>query len=232
MTIRIFDSASEAGTAAADAALEILNRAIAERGRAAIVVATGKSQIDFLAALIARPIDWKRIAVYQLDEYIGLTRHHPASLATFLHNHLLNCVEPGEAHLLEDGVPVLPEIDVAFAGVGENGHLAFNDPPADFETEDPYIEVALDPRCRRQQVDEGWFATMNDVPRRAISMSIRQIMKSREILCIVPERRKAEAVRECFDGAISPLHPASILQSHPHATIFLDRDSASLLRAS
>ena len=232
MTIRILDSQRELGEAAARAAAKILNRAIAERGRASLIAATGKSQIDFLDALAREPIEWCKIAVYQLDEYVGLPSGHPASLGAFIDAHLIRRVHPAEVHLLRDGIPKLPAIDVAFVGIGENGHLAFNDPPADFETEDPYLEVALDLRCRRQQVNEGWFAAIDEVPARAISMSIRQIMKSREILCIVPERRKAEAVRNCFQGAISPLHPASILQSHPHATIFLDCDSASLLRAS
>ena len=121
-------------------------------------------------------------------------------------------------------------IDVAFVGIGENGHLAFNDPPADFETEEPYLVVELDEACRRQQLGEGWFATLDDVPRRAISMSIRQILKAREILCIVPDARKAKAVRECLEGAVSPLHPSSILQSHPATTVYLDRDSAALLK--
>ena len=121
-------------------------------------------------------------------------------------------------------------IDVAFVGIGENGHLAFNDPPADFETEEPYLVVELDEACRRQQLGEGWFASLDDVPRRAISMSIRQILKAREILCIVPDARKAKAVSECLEGAVSPLHPSSILQSHPATTVYLDRDSAALLK--
>jgi glucosamine-6-phosphate deaminase len=121
-------------------------------------------------------------------------------------------------------------IDVAFVGIGENGHLAFNDPPADFETEEPYLVVDLDEPCRRQQLGEGWFASLADVPRRAISMSIRQVLKSREILCVVPDARKAKAVAECLDGEVSPLHPSSILKTHPATTVYLDRDSASLLK--
>ena len=232
MKIEIFDSARDLAEAAADAAAEILNRAIADSGQASLVVATGKSQIEFLDALVLKLIDWPKIAVYQLDEYIGLPAHHPASLGEFIRVHLLSRVQPGEVHLLDHGVPSPPTIDVAFTGIGENGHLAFNDPPADFETDEPYITVQLDERCRAQQVGEGWFASIDDVPKAALSMSIRQILKSREILCVVPERRKAEAVRDCFAGAISPDHPASILQSHRHATVFLDRDSASLINAS
>lgn len=232
MKIRIFDSPRELGEAAAADAGEILGRAIEECGRASLVVATGQSQVEFLNALVRQSIDWSRVAVYQLDEYLGLPARHPASLAEFIRVHLLSRVQPGEVHLLEEGVPILPTIDVALVGVGENGHLAFNDPPANFETEAPYITVELDQRCREQQVGEGWFANIDDVPVTATSMSIRQIMKSREILCAVPERRKAEAVRDCFRGAISPMHPASILQSHPKATVFLDAESASLLIAS
>lgn len=203
MTIQICDSAKELGDAAATAAAEILHRAIADRGLASIVVATGKSQVEFLDALVRKPIDWSKIAIYQLDEYIGLPPRHPASLGEFIRIHLLNKVSPGEVHLLEYGVPALPMIDVAFTGIGENGHLAFNDPPADFETDEPYLTVKLDSRCRAQQVGEGWFPTIDDVPETALSMSIRQIMKSREILCIAPERRKAEAVRDCFSGTVS-----------------------------
>jgi glucosamine-6-phosphate deaminase len=232
LKIRIFDSPRELGEAAAADAGEILGRAIEECGRASLVVATGQSQVEFLNALVRQSIDWSRVAVYQLDEYLGLPARHPASLAEFIRVHLLSRVQPGEVHLLEEGVPILPTIDVALVGVGENGHLAFNDPPANFETEAPYITAELDQRCREQQVGEGWFANIDDVPVTATSMSIRQIMKSREILCAVPERRKAEAVRDCFRGAISPMHPASILQSHPKATVFLDAESASLLIAS
>jgi glucosamine-6-phosphate deaminase len=121
-------------------------------------------------------------------------------------------------------------IDVAFVGIGENGHLAFNDPPADFETDDPHLVVELDDACRRQQLGEGWFASLDDVPRRAISMSIRQSLKAREILCIVPDARKARAVRDCLEGEVTPVHPSSILQAHPATTVYLDRDSAALLK--
>ena len=120
-------------------------------------------------------------------------------------------------------------IDVAFVGIGENGHLAFNDPPADFGTEAPYLVVALDEACRRQQVGEGWFATLADVPRRALTMSVRQILKAREILCVVPEARKAAAVKACIEGPVSERAPASILQTHPRTTVYLDPSSAALL---
>jgi glucosamine-6-phosphate deaminase len=123
-------------------------------------------------------------------------------------------------------------VDVAFAGIGENGHLAFNDPPADFQTEDPYLVVTLDEACRRQQVGEGWFANISDVPGQAISMSVRQILKAKEIIAVVPDARKAPAVKLCFEGEVSPMAPASILRTHPAATVYLDRESAGLLSAA
>ena len=123
------------------------------------------------------------------------------------------------------------QIDAAFVGIGENGHIAFNDPPADFETEEPYIVVDLDERCRKQQVGEGWFTDVEEVPRRAISMSVQQIMKARNVLCIVPDERKAEAVRMCVELELSPLRPASILQRHRSVTLYLDRESSSRLAA-
>jgi glucosamine-6-phosphate deaminase len=237
MQIRTFETRRQLAEAAAQSAAEILQNAIRERGRASFIVATGNSQLDFLAALTAHPgIDWSKTTLFHLDEYIDLPKRHPASFSEYIRQKVLARVHPGEVHLLDEedanhvaSLLLAHIIDVAFVGIGENGHLAFNDPPADFETREPYIKVALDEKCRRQQVGEGWFKTMDDVPREATSMSVRQILASREILCIVPEKRKAEAVRDCFTGGVTPLHPASILQEHPHTTVFLDRDSASLL---
>lgn len=237
MQTKVFDSSRELAEAAAQAAGELLRAALRDRGRAFIVVATGNSQREFLAALAQqRGIEWPRVTAFQLDDYIGLPRRHPAALAEFIRKNLIASVQPGEVHLLDEESPeqmsdliLRQQMDVAFVGVGENGHLAFNDPPADFGVETPYLRVELDRRCREQQVGEGWFARIEDVPRQAVSMSIRQILRSRAILCVVPERRKAEAVRDCFTGAVSPLHPASILQEHDGAILFLDRESASLL---
>jgi glucosamine-6-phosphate deaminase len=151
-------------------------------------------------------------------------------------------VHPGAFHFIEGDAPdpaaecrrvgaliARQAIDLAFVGIGENGHLAFNDPPADFETEVPYLVVDLDEDCRRQQLGEGWFKSLDDVPRRAISMSIRQVLKSREILCVVPDARKAKAVKDCLEGEVSPRHPSSILQRHPRTTVYLDTASAALL---
>jgi glucosamine-6-phosphate deaminase len=180
--------------------------------------------------------------MFHLDEYIGLPETHPASFRLYLNERLIDLVHPGTAHLIKgeasdpqaecqrlNRLIASHEIDVAFVGIGENGHLAFNDPPADFEVEDSYIIVELDEACRRQQLGEGWFASLDEVPRTAISMSIKQIMRSRSIVCTVPDQRKAQAVHDCFTGEVTPLHPASILSQHGRAYLFLDADAASLL---
>jgi glucosamine-6-phosphate deaminase len=240
--LRRFDDSQLAATAAAERAANAVREAIDARGRARIVAATGRSQIAFLESLTRiADVPWRRVQVFQLDEYIGLPIEHPASFSRFLRDRLIAPTEITEHHLLDgeaDPEYVCAEagraisaapIDVAFLGIGENGHLAFNDPPADFETEQPYIVVTLDHACRRQQVGEGWFATVGDVPQRAITMSIRQILKSREILCIVPERRKARAVHDCFTGGVVPHQPASALRTHHNTTVFLDAHSASRL---
>ena len=240
MKVRVFQSRQELAKAAADRAAEVIRGAVGDRGRAFVIVATGNSQLDFLAALTRDvSVDWSKVVLFQLDEYIGLPKGHPASFAEFVRKNVLAHVRPEKAYLIEDYDPrkmsdlvSQQTIDLAFAGIGENGHLAFNDPPADFETEEPYLRVQLDRKCREQQVGEGWFATFDDVPKEALSMSIRQILKSREILCVVPDLRKAEAVRDCLAGPVTPLHPASILQEHAGVTVFLDTDSASLLPAA
>jgi glucosamine-6-phosphate deaminase len=181
------------------------------------------------------------VELFHLDEYIGVPMTHPASFCKYLQErliektgitvlHLLNgAADPTEIiHRASESIKTSP-IDVTFAGIGENGHLAFNDPPANFETNDPYIIVNLDEACRRQQVGEGWFANVSAVPSRAISMSVRQILKSRAIISVVPDARKAQAVKSCFEGPISPMAPASILRTHASATIYLDKQSAALL---
>ncbi len=242
MILNIFDDKLLLAKAAADRAAATLNQALAERGHARIIAATGASQFDFLDALTARrDIDWPHVEMFHLDEYIGLPADHPASFRKFLRERLIAKTGITQFHLLEvDSDPAAvaekvgaalnaAAIDVAFAGIGENGHLAFNDPPADFETEQPYLIVHLDEACRRQQAGEGWFADISQVPTQAVSMSIRQILKAREILVVVPDARKAHAVKACFEGEITPLAPASILRSHPNAIVYLDRDSSALL---
>jgi glucosamine-6-phosphate deaminase len=242
MNVKTYVDRSTMSVAAARHAAQALRGAIGARGDARIVAATGASQFDFLEALTAAPgIDWMRVEMFHLDEYVGLPIAHPASFRKYLFERLIHKTGMTRYHLLDgehDAARVADEvgreisrmpIDVAFVGIGENGHLAFNDPPADFTTDRPYLIVTLDAACRRQQVGEGWFASIEEVPSQAISMSVRQILKSLEIICIVPDARKAQAVTACIDGEVSPMAPASILQTHARATIYLDRDSAALL---
>ena len=240
--VRVFDDKKLLGEAAAEQASEAIRRAIGKQGIARIIAATGMSQVDFLDALTRDDkIDWRKVEMFHLDEYVGLALTHPASFRKYLFERLIHKVGLTNHHLLDgtgdanetvrvvgDALRSAP-VDVAFVGIGENGHLAFNDPPADFQTEEPYLVVELDEACVRQQVGEGWFANISEVPRRAISMSVRQILKAKEIVCVVPDARKAAAVKLCFEGEISPMAPASILRTHPAATIYLDRASASLL---
>jgi glucosamine-6-phosphate deaminase len=244
MITNIFDDKLSLGQAAAHQAAEALRHAIQNNGQARMIVASAASQFELLDALTSAPgIAWERVELFHLDEYIGLPAIHPASFRNFLRTRLIDKVGITQAHLLDgerDPADVIREvgtalqnapIDVALVGIGENGHLAFNDPPADFATEEPYIVVTLDEACRQQQLGEGWFASLAEIPRQAISMSIRQILKAREIICAVPDARKARAVAACLEGEISPLAPASILRTHPNTTVYLDKSSAALLTA-
>jgi glucosamine-6-phosphate deaminase len=242
MALRVFNDKASLGKAAAEQAATAIRRAIREHGLARIVAATAASQLQFLGALTREPdIDWTRVEVFHLDEYIGLPITHPGSFRKMLLEHLLQKTGITNYHLL-DGDGDVSEvvrregkalasapIDIAFLGIGENGHLAFNDPPADFEVEDPYLVVKLDEACRRQQVGEAWFTDLSQVPTHAISMSVRQILKAKEILAVVPDSRKAQAIKACFEGEISPMAPASILRTHANATVYLDTNSAVLL---
>ena len=243
MRVRVFSDKASLGKAAADQAGAAIRRSIAERGRSRIIAATAASQLEFLDSLTnAEGIDWKNVEVFHLDEYIGLPITHPGSFRKMLLEQLVQKTGIQKYHLLEGDATDVTEViqrvgkelaaepvDIAFLGIGENGHIAFNDPPADFTTEEPYIVVNLDEACRRQQVGEAWFKDLSAVPKQAISMSVRQILKSTEILAVVPDNRKAQAVKACFEGEISPLVPASILRTHANATLYLDQNSASLL---
>jgi glucosamine-6-phosphate deaminase len=242
IVLKVFDDKISLGKAAAEQAASAIRRGIESRGRARIIAATAASQLEFLDALTRLPdIDWTRVEVFHLDEYIGLPVTHPGSFRRLLLEHLIRKTGVAHYHLLDgDANPAevvqrvgsalkSAPIDIAFRGIGENGHLAFNDPPADFETEEPYLVVGLDQACRQQQVGEAWFADISQVPKRAISMSVRHILKSSEILAAVPDARKALAIRACFEGEIGPHAPASILRTHPNASIYLDRHSAGLL---
>lgn len=233
----------ELGRKSGDHAADIIKKAIAEKGQANIILATGTSQFETLQQLLSHTdIEWGKVVMFHLDEYIGLPITAPASFRKYLKERFIDQVPPLKAYYLING-EADPEqectrlgelikqypIDMAQVGIGENGHLAFNDPPADFDTEAPYIVVQLDEACRRQQFNEGWFATMDDVPQQAISMSIRQILKSKSILCSVPDERKAQAVKECVELPISNLHPAGILRTHSDCKLYLDKNSASSL---
>ncbi len=242
MRIVIASDVDQMGRLAAEQAAALLRDAISDNRRARIVVATGASQFTVLDHLTKQPdIDWQLVDGFHLDEYIGIDRKHPASFCRYLEERFVQQVPIGSFQFLD--AEAAPEksieragrlltaqpVDVALVGIGENGHLAFNDPPADFEATDPYLIVELDTACRQQQVGEGWFASLEDVPTHAISMSVQQIMRARTIVCSVPDQRKAAAARDAVEGPITPQVPASILQKHPDCTILLDPPSASLL---
>ncbi len=242
MKIRIEPDRLTMSAAAAAHAAASIRHAIAAKGKARIVVATGASQLDFLRALTTTTgIDWSRVELFHLDEYVQLPEGHGASFRRYLREHVIDPTGLRTYHFLDGqgnlddvrarvGAALSKEdVDVMFAGIGENGHLAFNDPPADFTTTEPYIIVKLDEACRRQQVGEGWFARFEEVPDTAISMSVRQMMKAREMLVIVPDARKAAAVKATLEGDVVPAVPASILRTHPNATLYLDEPAASML---
>jgi glucosamine-6-phosphate deaminase len=243
--LRIAPDTASMGEAAAREGAETIRAALAAHGEATIIVATGASQFSMLASLVRQPgIDWSRVTAFHLDEYVGLPETHGASFRRYLRERFLAPLGDAPRFIPVDGSAADPaaearrlgalirdrRIDVCFAGIGENCHLAFNDPPADFEATEPYIVVELDQACRQQQFGEGWFESLDAVPRQAISMSIPQILRSRRIILSVPDARKAVAVRDAVEGPVSPLHPASILQGHAETVLFLDPPAASLLR--
>ena len=242
MKLTIFPNKHALAQAVAERAAATIRNSIQQRDSARIVAATGSSQFEFLDDLTKAPqIDWQRVEMFHLDEYIGLPESHPASFRKYLRERLIDKTGITRYHLLDgekDPRIVIDEmtaelragpIDIVFLGLGENGHLAFNDPPADFTTSAAYSIVELDEANRKQQFRQGWFKSLDDVPLRAISMTIPQIMQAAEIICIATEKRKARAVARCFQGEISPLAPASILRTHANAFVYLDKDSASLL---
>jgi glucosamine-6-phosphate deaminase len=245
MRVVIAPDKAELGKIAAQDGADRIRQALAARGTANVILATGASQFDMLAALAQKNgIAWDRVTLFHLDEYVGMSIKHPASFRRYLRERFVSRLPlpPGAFHYLDGEADVEAEcrrvgrliadhpIDVAFIGIGENGHLAFNDPPADFQVETPYILVNLDEACRRQQLGEGWFNTLAEVPTKAISMSIRQIMKAKAIVCTVPDARKAAAVKAALEGPVTPAVPASILQQHAAATVYLEPASAQRLR--
>jgi len=243
MKIQIAPDLKTLGQIAGNDAARLIREAISKNGSANVILATGTSQFETLNSIINdKGIDWSRVVMFHLDEYIDLPITSPASFRKYLKERFLEKIPTiGSAFLIDGELDPKAEcarlgflikkypIDVALIGIGENGHIAFNDPPADFETREPYIVVELDEACRKQQLGEGWFPSLNDVPRRAISMSVHQIMLSKNIICSVPDKRKAVALKDCFENEVSNLHPASILQRHNSCTCYLDEESASLL---
>lgn len=245
MHVQIFKDKFELGKAAAEAGARKIREAIHAQGYANVILATGASQFEMLAALREeKEIDWSVIKFFHLDEYVGLPITHPASFRKYLWERFISRlpVPPAAFYPVNATAKDLPAeleklgkiitenpIDVAFVGIGENGHLAFNDPPADFETEKSYLVIDLEERCRKQQLGEGWFPTLDAVPRQAVSMSVRQCMKSKCIINTVPDLRKAEAVKKALEGPVTNMVAASKLQEHPDCWTFLDKDSASLL---
>lgn len=244
MELKILDNKSDLGKESAKDAIFKILQSISKHGSANIILATGASQFETVKNLASnREIDWSKVVMFHLDEYVGLPKSHPASFRNYLQKRFVDLVPDLKAvHFIEGDSPD-PEsesariskiisdhpIDVALVGIGENGHLAFNDPPADFQTEEPFIVVELDEACRKQQMGEGWFTSFEHVPKKAISMSINHIMKSEYIICSVPEKRKAIAVKNCLEKKVSPNYPASILREHPQCTLYLDQDSSFLL---
>jgi glucosamine-6-phosphate deaminase len=242
MKVRLEADRHAISAAAARHAASSLRRIINQNRHARVVAATGASQLAFLQELTSLTgIDWPRVELFHLDEYVGIPENHPASFRRYLRENLIDKAGIRNYHFLDGTRPVedvirevgreltRAPIDIMFAGIGENGHLAFNDPPANFDTTDPYILVNLDQACRRQQVGEGWFARLEDVPTTAISMSIRQMMKADELLVVVPDARKAAAVKASIEGEITPQVPASIIRTHPNVTLYVDEPAASML---
>ena len=242
MEIVLSETKQLLGLKAANRGAELIRKAIRHNGKANIIVATGASQFEMLNELVKEDVDWSVVTAFHLDEYIGISEHHPASFRKYLKERFVDLISIKEFNYVNGETDPYFEcerlgklisehpIDVAFIGIGENGHLAFNDPPADFETEEPYLVVKLNDACRQQQLGEGWFPTFNDVPEKAISMSIRQIMKSKAIICTVPDERKATAVHDTILNEISPECPATILRTHANAVLLLDLAAASLVR--
>ena len=241
MKLNVAPNPDQLGAAAAKLIAQRIRGAIAERGHARIVLSTGASQFETLGVLVREEIDWSRVTMFHLDEYVGLPVTHVASFRKYLTERFVDIVHPGAVFFvngegdIRENIRVLSEklteepIDIGVIGIGENAHIAFNDPPADFETRESYIVVDLNERCKMQQVGEGWFATTDDVPKQAISMTPYRIMQCRTIASPVPGKRKAEAIFSTLSSTgPDPAVPASLLLTHPDFHLFLDEGSASL----
>lgn len=241
MNMNISANARELGERAAALSAEILNEAIKNQGYARLVLSTGASQFETLEALVKEEVDWSKVEVFHLDEYVGLSETHPASFRKYIRERFAAFVSLKELNLvngngdIEKNIAELSErlrkktVDLALIGIGENAHIAFNDPPADFENLNAYIVVNLDEKCRKQQVGEGWFASIAEVPAQAISMTVPQIMQSKVIISSVPHKVKAQAIKNTMDNELTPEVPATVLKQHNRWYLFLDSESASLI---
>lgn len=240
MKIYVDNTAVEMGKRAADETARLICKTIEEQGECRLLLSTGASQFEMFDALVVKDLPWSKVTMYHLDEYVAMPDSHPASFRRYLKERFIDKVHPCAWHFVNgegdvcENIRKLTEslrekpIDVALIGIGENGHIAFNDPPADFDTREAYIVVNLDEACRRQQMGEGWFATFDEVPKQAISMTVWQIMQSRHILSVVPGKRKAEAIRRTMAAPeTTNLVPATMLREHPDCQLFLDVNSAS-----
>ena len=240
MNINISRTSGEMAQRAAACAAQAINSTIAQNGEARILLSTGESQIEAIRYLTEMEVEWDKVVMFHLDEYINLAETHKASFRKYLKERFIQVVNPKKAYLVngegnvEENIATLTEelekapIDVALVGIGENAHIAFNDPPADFETDKAYIIVNLDQTCKQQQVNEGWFGSLDEVPAQAISMTVPQILKSRTIVTIVPGIRKSDAIQKTLSAeTVTNLVPATILKTHPDWNLFLDGDSAS-----
>jgi len=240
MKVEVFKTSDELGQAAAAVAADILRQTIAQKGKARLLLSTGASQFDTIKHLVTFDLAWDKVEMFHLDEYVNLPEQHPASFRKYLKERFVNIVKPKQAYFVNGEGDVTRNIaeltaalqsepiDVALIGIGENAHIAFNDPPADFNTQVAYKVVDLDEKCKQQQVGEGWFATVADVPAQAITMSVHQIMQSKVILSCVPRDVKAMAIKQTLESDVTPLVPATILKTHANWTLFVDQDSAAL----
>lgn len=240
--ITIKPNPTELGNAAGKKAADVINNAIKQQGFARVVLATGSSQFETFAALLECDIDWSKVEVFHLDEYVNLPEEHPASFRKYLKErfvakvsnlkaiHYVKGEGDIEAHLAEltKSIRSAP-IDLAFIGLGENAHIAFNDPPANFDSDEAFIVVDLDEKCKLQQVGEGWFKTLADVPDKAITMTVKQILASKTIVSAVPHKVKATAVKDSLSKKIDPMVPGSILKTHADWHLFIEDASASEL---
>ena len=240
INISVSTTAAENGRKAALKAAELIKKAIAEKGHARIILSTGASQFEMFENLVKQDVDWSKVEMFHLDEYVDLPETHIASFRKYLKERFVDIVHPGAVHFVGEGdvdanIAELTRelrkdvVDVGLIGIGENGHIAFNDPPADFEATEAYRVVNLDHKCRMQQVGEGWFATEDDVPRQAISMLPKQIMACRAIVSVVPHKVKAKAVYDTITQKVNNMVPATLLKTHPQWHLFIDDDAASML---